>query len=161
MVARSFTIAFLFLTNNYNFMKYETENEILDVVRTFENGTITREKWKHAEHLIVAFYYIKNSRSLPEATDKMRMGIFNLLKSFGVDLEKEMPYHETMTMFWMKVVFDFADSRNGYSVVETTNSLLENFDDKDFPLRFYSRELLFSDAARSEFIEPDIKEFTK
>ncbi len=142
-------------------MKYKNENEILDIVRSFENCTISREKWKHAEHLIVAFYYIKNSSSLVEATEKMRIGIFNLLKSFGVDLKKEMPYHETMTQFWMRIVFDFADFRNGYSIVETTNLILENFDDKDLPLKFYSRERLFSDAARSKFVEPDIKEFTK
>jgi hypothetical protein len=111
--------------------------------------------------LIVAFYYINNSSSLIEATEKMRVGIFNLLKSFGVDLEKEMPYHETMTQFWMRIVFDFVENKNGYSVVETTNLILEKFDDKDFPLKFYSRELLFSDAARSKFVEPDIKEFTR
>lgn len=142
-------------------MKYETEKEILDVVRSFENGTISREKWKHAEHLTVAFYYIKNSSSLYEAIDKMRVGIFNLLQSFSVDLDKEMPYHETMTRFWVKVVYDFAKARNGYSVVETTNSILENFGDKDLPLQFYSRELLFSNAARSNFVEPDLEEFSR
>jgi hypothetical protein len=142
-------------------MKYENENEILDVVRSFEDGTISPDKWKHAEHLIVAFYYIENSSSLIEATEKMRAGIFNLLKSFGVDLIKEMPYHETMTQFWMRIVFDFVENKNGYSVVETANLILENFDDKDLPLKFYSRELLFSDAARSKFVEPDIKEFSK
>ncbi len=133
----------------------------MDIVRSFENGTISRERWKHAEHLIVAFYYIKNSSSLVEATEKMRDGIFNLLKSFGVDLEKEMPYHETMTRFWMKVVDDFTKVQNGYSVVEAANLILENFGDKDLPLKFYSRELLFSDAARSEFVEPDLKEFSR
>ena len=76
-------------------MRYKTENEVLDVVRSFENGTIPREKWKHAEHLTVALYYAKNSPSLPEAANKMRNGIFNLLKSFGIDFSKEMPYHET------------------------------------------------------------------
>ncbi len=142
-------------------MKYETETEILNVVRSFENGTILREKWKHAEHLTVAFYYIEHSPSLTEATDKMRIGIFNLLKSYGVDLEKEMPYHETMTKFWMKVVFDFGKMKNGYSVVETTNLILENFNDKDLPLKFYSRELLFSDAARKDFAAPDLEEFSR
>lgn len=141
-------------------MKYETENEILALVRSFENSTISRERWKHAEHLTVAFYYIKNSKSLIEATNKMRVGIFNLLESFGVDLAKEMPYHETMTRFWMKSVYDFAKAQNGYSIVETANSILENFGDKDLPLRFYSRELLFSDAARKDLVEPDLKYFT-
>ena len=142
-------------------MKYKTENEIYNIVRSFEDCMISREEWKHAEHLTVAFYYIKNSSSLREATDKMRVGIFNLLKAFGVDLIKEMPYHETMTRFWMKVVFDFAKNKNGYSIVDATNLILENFDDKDFPLKFYSRELLFSDAARKDFVEPDKKEFSK
>ena len=149
------------LRDDFDFIKYETENEILEIIRSFENGTISRENWKHAEHLTVAYYYIEHSPLLIEATDKMRVGIFNLLKSFGVDLEKEMPYHETMTRFWMKVIFDFGKIKNGYSVVETTNLILENFDDKDLPLKFYSRERLFSDAARSKFVEPDIKEFTK
>jgi len=142
-------------------MKYETEKEILDVVRSFENGTISREKWKHVEHLTIAFYYIKNSSSLYEAIGKMRVGIFNLLQSFGVDLDKEMSYHETMTRFWMKVVYDFAKARNGYSVVETANLILDNFSDKDLPLQFYSRELLFSDAARKDFIKSDLKEFAR
>ena len=138
-------------------MKYKTDNEILEVVRGFENGTISRDKWKHAEHLTVAFYYIKNSKSLVEATDKMRDGIFHLLKSFGVDLEKEMPYHETMTRFWMDSVKDLAKTKNGYSIVEMTNLIVETLGDKDLPLKFYSRELLFSDAARKEFIEPDLE----
>ncbi len=36
------------------FMKYKTENEILTLVRGFENGTISRADWRHAEHLTVA-----------------------------------------------------------------------------------------------------------
>lgn len=139
-------------------MKYKTESEILEVVRSFESGTILRERWKHAEHLTVAFYYINNSPSLSQATDKMRVGIFNLLKSFGVDMEKDMPYHETLTRFWMKSVDDFAKTRNGRSTVETANSIIENLADKDLPLRFYSRELLFSDQARSKFIKPDLED---
>lgn len=137
-------------------MKYERENEILDVVRGFENGAISRDKWRHAEHLTVAFYYIRHSKSLTEATDKMRAGIFNLLKSFDIDLEKEMPYHETLTRFWMAAVDNYADGQNGYSIVDTTNLILENFGDKDLPLKFYSRELLFSDEARKGFVEPDL-----
>jgi len=142
-------------------MKYETETEIFDLIRSFENGTISRENWKHAEHLTVAFYYADNSPSLNEAADKMRGGIFNLLKSFGVDLEKEMPYHETMTRFWMNLVYDFAKTQNGYSIVEAANLMIENFGDKDLPLKFYSRELLFSDRARKDFVAPDIKEFSR
>lgn len=133
---------------------YNKENEILSLVESFENGTIKREDWRHSEHLTVALFYISN-HDFADAYDKMRNGIFNLLKSFGVDLSKEMPYHETLTVFWLKTVEEFKDSKNGASILEICNELNNEFD-KDYPLRFYSRELLFSDKARAEFIEADL-----
>lgn len=135
-------------------MKYKTEKEILAIVRSFENGTISRDDWKHAEHLVVAFYYLSH-HDFETALTKMRDGIFNLLKSFGVDLTKEMPYHETLTVFWMRAVDDFRKSKNGASTVKICNELAEKFD-KNYPLRFYSRELLFSDEARARFVEADL-----
>jgi hypothetical protein len=135
--------------------KFNSENEISELVREFETGTISRENWRHAEHLTVALYYLSH-HDYADAYAKMRDGIFNLLKSFGVDLTKEMPYHETLTVFWLKTVEDFRASKNGYSVVETCNELVEKFD-KDYPLKFYSRELLFSEKSRGEFVEADLK----
>ena len=85
----------------------------------------------------------------------MRSGIFKLLGAFGVDLTKEMPYHETMTVFWMRTVADFTAMKNGASVLDKANELVATYD-KDYPLRFYSRECLFSDEARFRFIEGDL-----
>ncbi len=135
-------------------MKYETEEKITAVVKSFEDGTISREDWRHAEHLTVALYYLSH-HDFETALLKMRGGIFNLLKSFGVDLSKEMPYHETMTVFWMRTADDFRKSKNGASMVRICNELIENFD-KNYPLRFYTRELLFSEKARAEFVEADL-----
>ena len=135
-------------------MKYKTENEISKIVESFENGTISRENWRHAEHLTVALYYLSH-HDFDTALSKMREGIFNLLKAFAVDLKKEMPYHETLTVFWMRTVSDFADSKNGAAILEKANELIEKFD-KDYPLRFYSRERLFSNEARAEFVEADL-----
>lgn len=134
--------------------KYKNEDEILRVVGAFENGTIKRDEWKHAEHLLVGLYYLSHD-DLPEATRRMREGIFNLLKAFEVDLGKEMPYHETITVFWMRTVEDFRRRKNGASLVEIANELVGAFD-KDYPLKFYSRELLFSEEARARFVEPDL-----
>ncbi|HMS43003.1 MAG TPA: hypothetical protein PKE69_22430 [Pyrinomonadaceae bacterium] len=133
---------------------YSKENEILLLVEAFENGTINREDWRHAEHLTVALFYLSN-HDYETAYSKMRQGIFHLLKSFGVDLIKEMPYHETLTVFWLKTVDDFRKSKKGASIIEISNELNAEFD-KDYPLRFYSRERLFSEEARANFIEADL-----
>ena len=135
-------------------VKYETEEEILSLVAAFENGAIPRGEWNHAGHLTVALYYCAHD-DLAAATNKMRRNLLHHLKAVGVDLTKEMPYHETLTAFWMRTVEDFRKSRNGVSLLETANELVAGFD-KDYPLRFYSRELLFSDAARARFVEADL-----
>ena len=141
-------------------MKYTKEEEIHNLVVAFEDASVARDVWKHAEHLVVALFYV-DKYGTETGTDKMRMGLFNLLtKGFGVDLAKEMPYHETMTVFWMRAVADFSASKNGTSLLDKTNELVEAYD-KDYPLRFYSRELLFSDGARAEFVEPDLDDSKK
>ena len=40
--------------------KYENESEIYDLLRSFETGTISREGWRHAEHMVVALCYLRN-----------------------------------------------------------------------------------------------------
>ena len=136
--------------------KYKDESEVLDLVRSFEDATVAHDDWKHAEHLVVALYYLTR-HDLETAHAKMRNGIINLLvRGFKVDLTKEMPYHETITLFWMRTVADFNASKNGASLLEKANEVAYKWD-KDYPLNFYSRELLFSDEASARFVEPDLE----
>ncbi len=136
--------------------KYENESEIDALVRSFEDATVDRDAWKHAEHLVVALYYLTR-HDIETATTKMRDGIFKLLRDgFAVDMTKEMPYHETLTIFWMRTVADFNASKNGASLLDKTNELVAKYD-KDYPLKFYSREFLFSDEARANFVSGDLK----
>ena len=50
----------------------------------------------------------------------------------------------------------FAD-KSLEQIVKANRQLLE----KDFPLTYYSRQLLFSDRARESWVEPDLKHFSK
>jgi hypothetical protein len=137
--------------------RFNTDEEIEGLVHSFEDATISRDAWKHPEHLTVALYYIIHN-GLDAATDKMRTGIYKLLSDgFGVDLSKEMPYHETMTIFWMRTVDEYVRSTNGSSLLEKANDLVEAYD-KNYPLKFYSRELLFSEEARKTFVAADLND---
>ena len=135
--------------------RYRDEHEIFELLRSFENATVSRDEWKHAEHLVVALCYLEE-HDLAAATDKMRAGIMNLLTTgFGVDLSKDMPYHETLTVFWMRTVYAYSLMHKEKSLIEKANGLIESFD-KDHPLNFYTRDRLFSDEARAAFIEPSV-----
>ncbi len=140
--------------------KYGSEAELAEVLRKFEDATIGRDDWKHAEHMVVALFYLRD-HDLETATAKMRSGILNLLvRGFEVDLKKEMPYHETITVFWMRLVYDYLSSSNGGSLLDKANELAALYD-KDHPLNFYSRDLLFSARARQMYVEPDRETMTK
>ncbi|HMJ09674.1 MAG TPA: hypothetical protein VK468_11750 [Pyrinomonadaceae bacterium] len=134
--------------------KFTSEKEIFDLVRGFETAAIAREDWHHAEHLTVAMYYLMH-HDIETATAKMRTGIFGLLRSFSVDLEKEMPYHETLTVFWIRTLEAHLHNTNGSSLISKANEVVETYD-KDYPLKFYSREILFSDEARAGHVEGDL-----
>jgi len=135
--------------------KYETEKDIINLVKSFEDASIPREDWKHREHLIVALYYVAH-HEVDTAIDKMRSGILNLLANgFKIDLTKEMPYHETITVFWTRTLADFHTASNVNSLVAQAAEIADRFN-KDYLLKFYSRELLFSDEARARFIKGDL-----
>lgn len=136
--------------------KYESEEEVLDLVKAFEDATISRDEWKHPEHLVVALYYVSHY-SEETAIEKMRSGILNLLASgFKVDLSKEMPYHETITVFWIRTVAAFHTASNGKPIGDKVDEMVAKFD-KDYLLSFYSRDYLFSDEARGHYVEPDLQ----
>ena len=135
--------------------KYKSEDEIIALVNSFEDASIARGVWKHGEHVVVALYYV-SKYDLETAIARMRDGLFNLLvEGFKVDLTKEMPYHETMTVFWMRTVNDFTREKSALSLADKANILVATYD-KDYPLKFYSRQLLFSDRAREAFVSPDL-----
>jgi N-formylglutamate deformylase len=138
--------------------EFNSNEDVLKLVHAFEEATVSRDDWKHREHLIVALHYV-SLYDLETATNKMRTGILNLLeRGFKVDLAKEMPYHETMTVFWIRTVAKFHASWVGDSMAAKIEEMTKLFD-KNYPLRFYSRELLFSDKARIDFVEGDIDLF--
>jgi hypothetical protein len=136
--------------------KYKNESDIHNLVTSFEDATILRGEWTHAEHLIVALAFLTRY-DLETATNKMRSGLMNLLENgFKVDLSKEMPYHETLTIFWVTTLADHNACMHKTSLSEMVSEVLNRYD-KHYPLRFYSRETLFSDRARACFVKADIQ----
>jgi len=134
--------------------KYDSEEKILELVSSFETATISREAWGHPEHLVVALHYTV-SFNPEEAYARMRSGIFNLLENgFKVDLRLEMPYHETLTRFWMEAIRAFCETCGEDSVPGTAERVVNELG-KNYPNLFYDRERLFSEKARSEYIAPD------
>jgi hypothetical protein len=135
-------------------MRYKTENEITEIINLFESAKLPHETWRHAEHLTLAMHYAMH-HDFDEALKKMRSGILKLNDFHGVVTTPERGHHETLTVIWTRAVFDFVKANAKKTLLGTANEIIETFD-KDYPLKFYSRERLFSVEARYGFIEPDL-----
>ncbi len=136
---------------------YSGFDEIESLIQAFESGTLPRSKWTHAAHVTVACWYLV-CHPQPEATERIREGILRYNASQGIVTTPDSGYHETMTMFWVRMVAHHLTTATlECSLVGLMNDLTFRYADKKLPLMYYSRERLMSTEARFGFIEPDLK----
>ena len=122
----------------------------VELTRALERGEV--KDFHHASHLHVAWVYLAESSSVQQAAKKMR----NTLRRFAAAAGKPEKYHETITLFWVHLLSRAQAASRAErleDVVHANPQLLE----KNFPLAYYSTERLFSDEARTSWVEPDLK----
>jgi hypothetical protein len=122
--------------------------------RGFHDGTLRQDQWTHAAHLRVAWLHVARYE-LDEAHLRMRIGIIRLNAAHGLVETPARGYHETLTRVWLVLVR--ALSRRTPSA-DSASFLSTPGLEREAPLRYYTRERLFSIAARSLFLSPDVAE---
>lgn len=135
---------------------YTSFDEIKKLVEGFENRTLPRAQWTHAAHLTIAFWYLV-CYPLPEAVVKVRSGIQQYNEAHGVKTTKDSGYHETITLFWVRIVRHYLTTATleGHLVV-LLNEML-NRCTRQLPFEYYSRDRLLSWEARQHWQEPDLQ----
>jgi hypothetical protein len=132
-------------------------SDVPALVARFEACTLPKEDWTHQAHLTVGLWYA--SRMPYEAAlVAVRSGIQRLNAAHGLITTPTRGYHETITRLFLHGVRLFlAEANASEPLHELVNELLLSpMGRRDWPLRFYSPERLFSVEARREFIAPDL-----
>jgi hypothetical protein len=133
---------------------YENEVQIEAVVHGFESCQTDKTNFGHSDHLTVAVWYLE-SLGTGEATDRMRSALRRFVDHHGVDRRK---YHETMTVFWIKMVaVEVGRMSTKATLVEKCNQVIESLQDKNLVNKYYSKAILDSDEAREAFVVPDLQ----
>lgn len=134
-----------------------------DVIRIGEGllaCTLPRADWTHEAHLAACLYLL---RERPEIDLEARIAgiISSFNESVGGVNDDQGGYHDTITRCYLAGVRQFLTRRSrGEPLVEAVNALLASpTGRRDWPLRFYSRERLFSVPARRGFLTPDLQPF--
>jgi hypothetical protein len=119
--------------------------------------TLRREEWTHEAHLAATTWLL--TRRPDVAIDIELPGIIRRFnESVGGVNDDTQGYHETITRVFLNGIRLFlAEADLGEPFHELVNELLLSpMGRRDWPLRFYSAERLFSVEARRHFVPPDI-----
>jgi hypothetical protein len=119
--------------------------------------TLERPEWTHEAHLAATTYLLTRRPDID--LDKELPGIIRRFNESvgGVNSDTE-GYHETITRVFLNGVRLFLSEADlSDPLHELVNELLLSpMGRRDWPLRFYSGERLFSVEARRHFVPPDL-----
>ena len=118
---------------------------------------LPRADWTHEAHL-AATTYLLTRRPDVNLDRELRSIISGYNESVGGVNDDTQGYHETITRVFLHGVRLFlAEASPDEPLHELVNELLLSpMGRRDWPLRFYSAERLFSVEARRKFVTPDL-----
>ncbi len=118
-------------------------------IENFEAGDIDATRFDHGSHIYVAWLYMRRFGTI-DAIAKFDAALRRLTLRLGIPGK----YHATMTWFFLLLVAERFDERDGWQSFRSNNADLLQ-DSKKILGRYYSEDLLFSDIARERFVLPD------
>ncbi len=118
--------------------------------------SLPRAEWTHEAHLAACVWLLTERPDvLPERDLPAIIRSYN--EAVGGVNDDSQGYHETLTQLYIRGVRQFLADCAEEGLVERVNALLSGpVGARDWPLRFYSRAVLFSVGARRAWVDPDL-----
>jgi hypothetical protein len=126
--------------------------ERFPTVEAFESGALNPEVFDHPAHVYIAWKLLEEN-SLSRATTRFLAALKRLTAHLGI----ESKYHETISCFYMTLIAERRVGQPGQNWVEFADSNPDLLGPATKLLdRYYSRNRLWSDLARRQFLLPDM-----
>jgi len=136
---------------------FESDEDIRRIGEAMLACTLPRPEWTHEAHLAAcAWLILERPDILPERDLPDLIRRYN--ESVGGVNDASQGYHETITRLSIIGLRNALARTEGQGLRDRVNALLQAPEGRrDWPLRFYSRELLFSKEARLGWVDPDVQ----
>ncbi|MGH6651960.1 MAG: hypothetical protein ACREB7_12615 [Sphingopyxis sp.] len=145
------------MTTEYSPRLFAGDDEIRALGEGLLACVLPREAWTHEAHLGACLWLLSERPDID--VDAEIAGIIRRFnESVGGVNDDSQGYHDSITRAYVAGVRLFLSETSETGLAARVNALLLSpMGRRDWPLRFYSRDLLFSVAARRGFVEPDIR----
>ncbi len=127
-----------------------------ELVRRLGDLTLPNQLFRHRDHLRFAHHCLRRD-GWPFALDAVSEAIARFARHHG----QAQRFHVTMTECWVRLVAGALAGEPRECSFEQLAARHSELLDTSLPLRYYSRERLFSDAARARWVEPDLGELPR
>lgn len=144
------------MTTEYKPRLFGRDTEIRAIGEGLLACALPREAWTHEAHLGACLWLLAER---PDIDIDVEIGpiIRRFNESVGGVNDDHNGYHDSITRAYVAGVRLFLAQTAETGLAARVNALLLSpMGRRDWPLRFYSRELLFSVPARRGFVEPDL-----
>lgn len=123
----------------------------------FLNKTLPKEEWTHKAHCIVGTL-LAVRYGTDGALEIMREAVRAYNEAVGGTNTDTTGYHETLTAVWIRVLAGVFSATDDTLPTDEriALTLAHPLADKEMPLRYYSRECLFTPEARRYIVAPDL-----
>ncbi|WP_428684233.1 hypothetical protein [Sphingopyxis sp.] len=144
------------MTTDYKPRLFERDSDIRAIGEGLLARTLPREAWTHEAHLGACLWLVSERPDID-----IDAGIATIISRYNESVggvnDDTQGYHDSITRAYVAGVRLFLSETGETELAARVNAmLLSDVGRRDWPLRFYTRELLFSVAARRGFVEPDL-----
>jgi hypothetical protein len=122
-----------------------------EFVAAFKRGRIENRSFHHRDHLRLAWIQIQRLGLALGSDD-----VANSIQQFAARNGHGHRYHETLTRFWLYAV-GLAIGRHRELSFDDVLTAEPHLLDKNLPFMHWSRERMFSTAARAAWVDPDLR----
>ena len=144
------------MTTDHKPRLFERDEDIRALGEGLLACALPREAWTHEAHLGACLWLLSER---PDIDIDAEIGgiIRRFNESVGGVNDDTQGYHDSITRAYVAGARLFLSQTEASGLAERVNALLlSDMGRRDWPLRFYSRELLFSVAARRAYVSPDL-----
>ena len=134
-----------------------TESDITAFLAAFENGTLPKERWTHGAHLLGGAWYV-HQLGESAALDHMRLCVQRYNLAVGGQNTATSGYHETVTVFWIKLLHAFLRDHEPIDRTAFVNLAVAHFTSQpDIYRHYYDHDVVASVEARARWVPPTLK----
>lgn len=138
---------------------FEDDATIIAIGEGLLARTLPKEAWTHEAHLAACTWIVRDRPDIAPERD-MASIISSYNEAVGGVNDDTQGYHETITQVYIAgVKAHLSETGVDTPLWQAVNTLLlSERGRRELPLRFYSKDQLFSVAARRVFIPPDLRD---